>query len=257
MNKRLIKRAITAAYYYLYRKYQKRTGNRILLYHSVGTKLPFDTIGISISPFMFEEHISLLKNIYSFVPLNAESYTDNLSTDTISVCFDDGFKDNLHTAAPILLKNNIPFSVFVTTSFLNNGSGMYLTEYELKELASFDNVIIGSHGATHKQLAQCDTTTLWEELYSSKCYLEDLLGKPIKTLSYPHGSVNRRVREAAERAGYELGGCSVFGLNNTESDVLLLRRTEVLASDTKRTLCQKLLGAWDWYEWRQMDPAAE
>jgi len=228
-----------------------RKGLRVLLYHAVDSELPHDSYGISINARLFEHHVAALKRMED---VDIVDFNKGCISDTglkVAITFDDGYKDNLYTAAPILLKNNMPFAVFVTTAFIQNKSPIYLSPEELKELSSLEGVTIGSHGATHIPLGKCDDISLWRELYESKRYLEDITGKPVTAISYPNGSVNQRVRDAAERAGYVIGGSSMFGINDLSCDPLLLYRTEVIASDSQVVLVKKILGAWDWYRWYQ------
>ncbi|MBV9866839.1 MAG: polysaccharide deacetylase family protein [Abitibacteriaceae bacterium] len=253
-GKRLITRTI-ADMVVLVQRGKVRSGFRVLLYHAVGSHLPFDNYGLSIRPGLFEQHMRLLSKSHSLSPISFAHIEPVNQPLQVAVTFDDGYKDNLYTAAPILQKYQIPFTVFVTSSFIQSGSPEYLTPDELKELATCPGVTIGAHGATHTPLAECDDMTLKEELYSSRCYLEDVIGKPVTTLAYPNGSANRRVRDAAQEAGYTRGGCSHFDINQPERDPLLLSRCEVWASDSPRILGQKLKGAWDWYRWRTLDPA--
>ncbi len=63
-----------------------------------------------------------------------------------------------------------------------------------------------------------------------------------------------RVRDAVQRAGYELGTCSRFDINHPDRDVFMLNRCVILGSDTSRVFQQKLRGDWDWYRWRSVDP---
>ncbi len=231
-----------------------RCGFRILLYHAVGSRLARDTYGISIDPALFEQHMVILAESkgVNLVGLN-EGQLFNAPL-RVAVTFDDGYKDNLYTAAPILLKYKIPFTVFATASFIQRGSTDYLTPFELKELDALPGVTIGSHGATHVPLAECGDSTLWEEVDGSRRYLEGVLGKPVKAISYPHGSVNRRVVHVARLAGFTSGLCSRFDINDQSRDPLLLCRTEVVAADSERVFRQKIQGAWDWLRWRSKDP---
>jgi peptidoglycan/xylan/chitin deacetylase (PgdA/CDA1 family) len=230
-----------------------RHGFRILLYHSVGTRLAHDTYGLSISPALFERHVEILASTPCIKTDAFDSQqfpSDHLQ---VAVTLDDGYKDSLYTAAPILLKYGIHFTVFVISAFVRDDSREYLTPSELRELAVLPTVTIGSHGATHRPLADCDDQTLRRELYGSRSRLEDITGKPVPFLSYPYGSVDRRVREAAARAGYVRGGCSSFGINARSRDPLLLRRCEIVSSDSERLFLQKLGGAWDWSRWRKQN----
>lgn len=228
-------------------------GLRIVLYHSIGTELLHDKYGISINSMLFERHMVLLKEMagVQIVRLEGESCDDK--TCRVAITLDDGYRDNLYVAAPILMKYEIPFTVFVTASYIQSGDPIYMSREELRELASFDGVTIGSHGMTHARLVECDDKTLKKELCESRSYLEDIIGRPVTAVSYPHGSVNQRVRDAAQESGYTIGGCSLFGVNEPGRDPLLLRRTEIIASDTEKIFIQKLSGAWDWYAWRQRE----
>lgn len=233
-----------------------RAGLRILLYHAVGTSLSTDSYGISISPDLFERHMVALAEIPEIAIVNLRAPEPSDSGLEVAVTFDDGYKDNLYAAAPVLLKHRIPFTVFVTSSFVQRGQPEYLTESELKDLAALPGAAVGSHGVTHARLAECDERTLWRELVESRQYLEGVIGRPITAMSYPHGSANLRVRDAVKRAGYSLGVCSRFDINRGDRDPLLLCRTEIVSADSERVFLQKLRGAWDWCRWRSRDSAS-
>ncbi|MBA2734798.1 MAG: polysaccharide deacetylase family protein [Acidobacteria bacterium] len=233
-----------------------RPGYRVLLYHAVGSRLARDPYGISIEPKLFERQMEALARNSQFSVASFHAPQSSHAQLQVAVTFDDGYRDNLYTAAPILLKFKIPFTVFVTSSFIRSQSDDFLTPAELRELASLPGVTVGSHGATHLPLDKCDDSTLWQELYESRCYIEDVTGTTVRAIAYPHGSVTLRVRDAAQRAGYVIGGCSRFDINDEDRDPLLLCRCEVVAADSERVFQQKLRGAWDWYRLRAKDPAA-
>jgi peptidoglycan/xylan/chitin deacetylase (PgdA/CDA1 family) len=227
-----------------------------MLYHAVGSRVPNDTYGISVEPKRFERQMELLAQQPDINLVPFDRYESMEGALKVAVTFDDGYKDNLYQAAPVLLKWKIPFTVFVVSSFLGRDS-CYLTPSELRELAALPGATIGSHGATHLPLAECSDTTLSRELAESRLDLENIIGLPVTTIAYPHGSANLRVRGAAALAGYKVGGCSRFDINDELRDPLLLCRSEVVASDSDKVFLQKLNGSWDWYRWRRRDPAGQ
>lgn len=79
-----------------------------------------------------------------------------------------------------------------------------LTWEQLRNL-SMDGVHIESHSASHGKLAQCHGRELREELENSKKILEREVGRTVKAISYPGGSYNEAVMEAAREAGYMVG----------------------------------------------------
>lgn len=230
-------------------------GLRVLMYHAIGTPAFGDTRGLySLSPERFKRHMTMLAGWQKgrVVGFNAAALSGIGCR--VAITFDDGYLDNLEVAAPILDELGLPFTVFVTSEFVRNGKAGFLSLASLRTLAAVPGAEIGAHGANHVALTQCDEVTLRNELTSSRHYLEDLLGREVRTLAYPYGAADRRVRDAALAAGYRLGACSLDGINEHDRDPLLLKRTAIVGYDNARVFAQKLHGDWDWYRWRSEDP---
>lgn len=233
-----------------------RSGLRVLMYHAVGSPALGDSLGLfSVTPAEFSGHMEYLATRcgHDVVALNPGLGVG--SGCQVAITFDDGYQDNLDVAAPILVEKGLPFTVFVTTNFVRDGRSGFLSKEALRELARQPGVTIGAHGTSHVALTGCDDKTLREELVGSRSYLEDTLGVEVVTMAYPYGAADRRVRDAAENAGYRLAACSFSNINDNSRDRMLLARTEVLAGDSGRVFRQKIRGDWDWYRWRTQDPA--
>ncbi len=251
--KHLVYRAISLGHK-AFGKPDEGAGSRVLMYHSVGGDVPGNPYGISISVKLFRAHMRRLaaRGGWRFAPFEKPSPARR----DLAITFDDGFKDSLTVAAPILQELGMPMTVFVTAAHVRAPGKLYLSRDELKQLASLPSVQIGAHGNNHVPLQALSDQQLNAELTESKAYLEDAIGMPVATLSYPHGRVDRRVRDAAEAAGYVVGGTSRYGKNSAERDPLLLCRTEITAWDSVDDLDLKVDGHWDWFRLRHPDPAS-
>jgi peptidoglycan/xylan/chitin deacetylase (PgdA/CDA1 family) len=216
-----------------------------LMYHSVSASKnnSFNDI-YRISLKHFKEQINYLTlNNKCIVPFSDFSSDNN----NISLTFDDGYQDTLDIVAPILQENNIPFTVFVTPGFVKSNNRKYLNKNTLKQLSQYDNCQIGAHGFSHIRLTECSQKELYNELANSKLWLEDLLQKPVETMSYPHGAVDQYVRDAAEDIGYKLAAGSRPGGNCPGIvDKLCMNRTDIWSTDSTSTFSSKVDGRWDW-----------
>lgn len=221
-------------------------GLRILMYHSIGSRVFGDTSGLySISRQRFKTHLDHLLIHQSDPDLSVHPFA-SLPSAGVAITFDDGYRDNLEVAAPLLLEHGFSFHVFVNPSFVMSGEHRYLTVQSLRELAGLPGVSIGAHGYSHRKLTECTPSELDYELDTSKQWIEDAIGTAVTTMAYPHGAVNAEVQRATAGAGYTLSASSKFGIVTPASNRLALERTDIWSTDTVRTLRSKLHGNWDW-----------
>lgn len=98
---------------------------QILTFHRIVENRKNDRIhnhqSLEITPEQLEQTILFYKKKnYSFFSLDDLHYaltTEKPKKKFVVFTFDDGYRDNFTTAYPILKKHNIPFCIYVTTSF--------------------------------------------------------------------------------------------------------------------------------------------
>ena len=109
----------------------------ILVYHRVVKDEEIEEdleLGLTVSCSNFEKHIKEIKSKYKICSM--DEFVTNLKKKTnefmVAITFDDGYKDNLYQALPILTKYEVPASIYVTTRFLNQEVDIWW--YELGEV---------------------------------------------------------------------------------------------------------------------------
>jgi len=244
-----LKSLITYFYSFLANNYNHK-GLRALTYHSV-TNSKSNKDMWSVDRWLFQDHLTYLQQKKAVV-YNIEALKNKIPDNGIVITFDDGYKDNLEIAAPILNKFKMPFSVFVISDYLNESKTEYLDKASLKELSNNPLVSIGSHSKTHAKLEECSIKQIRGEVRDSKSYLEDVLGKEVSAFSYPHGRFNSLVRDEVMEAGYSLGFTSHYDLNRPNQDKLILNRNEIWNSDNLNNFKRKMEGHWDWLKYRNL-----
>lgn len=216
-------------------------GRRVLMYHAIGSAVPEDVQGrYSLSPDSFERQMARLADSGPLVVPVHEG------REGVAITFDDGYRDNLTHALPVLERHSFPFTIFIAAGFVRSGNPLYLSSAEVKLLAAHPLVSIGAHGDSHSRLTELSDADLAAELTGAKSWLENITGKPVTSLSYPHGAVDARVRAAAAAAGFALACTSEFGANEAGRDSLALRRLDIWSTDDETKFQAKLAGDWDW-----------
>lgn len=123
------------------------------------------------------------------------------------VTFDDIPDDVYFYAYPILKRRNIPFTIFVTTKYVDwvkpETGETFITREHLLELDKDTLCTVGAHTISHPMLRNVSNAN--EEISESKEYLESLLGHSVNYLAYPYGkhsSVSRNTQKLAKEAGF-------------------------------------------------------
>jgi peptidoglycan/xylan/chitin deacetylase (PgdA/CDA1 family) len=128
---------------FLLQRNQAKSCVPVLVFHKIMPE--YDAIWPGIHPHLFESMILLLKKHYTILPL---SYLyDNPGIDLTKACFitfDDGYKNYLDYAYPILKRNNTHSTLFVLPYNLSNhghiwtSTIIYLVKhYSLSEIREF------------------------------------------------------------------------------------------------------------------------
>ncbi len=218
---------------------------RVLMYHKVNDR-PENPLTVPVS--LFDEQMAQLPELgYRVVDLDAvlDAYRGGapLPERSVLITFDDGYRDNLEHALPILRKHGYPAVLFVPIGFLDGSKalpheerlvarGLVNPTLSWEDLAELEagGVRIESHGITHRPLADLEVDEATTEIVLSKLRLEDRLGRPVRAFAYIKGSEAhyRPVHASLVRqAGYDLAFTSVSGSNTSADDPLRLHRYNV------------------------------
>jgi len=167
----------------------------------------------------------------------------------VCITFDDGYVDNLETAAPILAHYGYPAHLFMVSGRMGGThKGMpYLSGDELRTLRRDFDFTVGSHSHQHKDMSTLGSQEQRHEATKSREILEDLLGEPVTTFAYPFAFYTPTTMAAIEDAGYE---CAFTIANRAEAHMqpsrrYRLNRLVVLHQESLDSFRLKLNGALD------------
>jgi len=181
----------------------------VLVYHTISSPLEPLVADADISPEKFERHLQWLARWRRVVPLD-ETLRDP-RRNAVALTFDDGYRDNLTVALPLLEKYQLPMTIFVTAGFL--GREPYLSESELQELSRHPLVTVGAHGLWHRHFNLLSTDEARHELIESRHRLAEITGKPVNLLAWPFGECNEQLEQLSAECGYQ-ASWSVWKGNN-------------------------------------------
>ena len=201
----------------------------ILLYHRIALKavgLP----GLTVPPAEFAAEMRWLHGAGFHAITQLQLYDAlergaRLPPRPFMVTFDDGYRDVLWNAAPLLHRLRMPATEYVITSRVDDGDPSFLSWPELRRLRAlgFD---IGSHTVHHVDLTALPVGDAYTELLESRLALERHLHTAVPWFAYPFGRADAQVARLAARAGYLLAVTEQPG--ETQSVPLQLERERVL-----------------------------
>ena len=163
---------------------------------------------LEVSPEWLEQRIlEYKKKGYTFVSIDALPKQGHW----VCITLDDGYRDNYTLAYPIFKRLGVPFTVYVTTGFIDNKMPMWwypnerlgISTEELKALDADSLCTIGAHTVSHPKLDTLSRDQQYQEIADSKLELERLLGHPVQHFSFPHGAHNADTLAICRELGFK------------------------------------------------------
>ncbi len=244
--KRAVKRAVNHCAM-LFGPLTRRRGLRILTYHSVGAR----DHDMNVRPEQFREQMEWLAKEKCVIPLDAALEAE----ESVVITFDDGYRDNLVNAAPVLHALGLPATVFIVAGRVGgildhdtpDPSNKLMNWPDIKQWLE-GGFNIGCHSMTHRRLSQISEEEQRGEIIDSARLLREQISRPVEAFAYPFGSAAdydatsiRMVREA----GFTLALSNRYGVNGFERDRWALRRIWIDATDDLVTFRAKVEGRLD------------
>jgi len=235
-------------------------GARIVMYHEV----PSDTAE------QFTQHLAYFARAYTVVSLDrlVETLSCGGEVDNcLAITFDDGFKDNVDTAAPLLQEFGLTACFFVATQFVSLDSinrdryrlfcseGLQRSD-QLPAMSWNDlgflvkkGFTIGSHSRLHPNLASLSLIEALWEIKGSRIDIENHLGVSPIHFAWPFGKschFGETLKRAVQDAGYLSAYSAERGINRHNASMYDLKRDH-LKPDWSLTIVRFFLeGGYEW-----------
>lgn len=185
----------------------------IIVYHSISSPAQPMPGDIDISPERFEQQLRWLARWRRVAPL-VETLSERKRR-LVAITFDDGYRDNLTVALPLLEKYQLPMTIFVVAGFV--GREDYLSADELRELSRSPLVTIGAHGQWHRHFDRLSLDEARRELVEARRSLKDIINQPVDLMAWPYGNCNPRLESLSAESGYRAAWSVWKGTNGTHS----------------------------------------
>ncbi len=212
----------------------------ILAFHRVDDLGHPDHLTCGIQEFV--DVCDFLSRTFRVVPLSQQ--LDELggkdSGGTLSITFDDGYRDNFEHAAPILERFGLPATFFVATGFIGSDEVAWWDKSLPKrpEWMTWDQVRslhsrgfeIGCHTVSHADLGSIPRESALRELEESTGRLNDELGRDIDLFAYPYGGeahMNAENLLLVKASGLRCSLSCYGGVNQINADPYALRRIPI------------------------------
>jgi peptidoglycan/xylan/chitin deacetylase (PgdA/CDA1 family) len=217
----------------------------ILMYHKVND-LPDNPATVPVRK--FDEQLTRLHELgYNIVGLDAVldhySLGAALPEKAVLITFDDGYRDTLENALPILQQHGATAVIFIPVAYmedktplphetilLQRGMQNPTLDWGLMRELDASGVRVESHGIAHRPLAEVSLDEAVREIAVSKLKLEEQLGRPVRAYAYVKGSEAHfhPVHESIlQQAGYEVAFATISRGNGPGTNPFRLGRYNV------------------------------
>jgi peptidoglycan/xylan/chitin deacetylase (PgdA/CDA1 family) len=174
---------------------------------------------------------------------------------SLVLTFDDGFRNFLTVAAPLLRSRGVAATLFLITdkagengvnhpppTWTPEDDHRYLSWSEVRRLIRGGGIEVGSHTCSHPGLLTLSPAESRRELQHSYDDLTRSLGVKTAALSYPKGQYSSVIAEQARQVGYACAVTTDRGVNEPDHDLFTLGRTLIGDFDDDASFAVRVSG---------------
>jgi len=242
-------------------------GIPVLMYHSISNDdlpQPHPYFNTGTSPRAFADQMRYLRDEHYNVLTLGELHRlldghHAVPERSVVLTFDDGYRDFLTEAWPVLREHGFPATVFLSTDFVGSSHmGRACLSWDEIRQAKSEGVVFGSHTASHPHLVALHEGEIAREWISSKARIEQELGEKIDLFAYPftfpeaNAGFVRRLYRILQDAGYVQGVTTIVGTALASEGNYFLPRLPINTFDDVRFFRAKLDGDYDWVHGPQL-----
>ena len=230
----------------------------ILMFHSIAS-MPKGTVmrSLHVPPKLFKLQMWLLK-IMGYQGLSMSKLQPYLIGKkvgkVVGITFDDGFKNNLTNALPILKKMGFSATCYIISQKIGGinewdldkgiDENPLMDESEINEWIE-NGMEIGSHSQNHVRLAKCNIDIATTEIKQSRVDLETRFGHPIKHFCYPYGNYNDEIVTITKASGYSTATTVNRGRVKSNNNLLTLPRIPITHRTFAHLFLMKILSKYE------------
>jgi peptidoglycan/xylan/chitin deacetylase (PgdA/CDA1 family) len=236
-----------------FRSSAARPGLRILYYHRVSP----DRDALAVTPGAFRRQMEAIAttglrvvDLYEIDELELAP-----GEPAFALTFDDGYRDVLENALPVMREHGFPSTVFVVPGAIAGEAAFsWYPPGAMPPIAGWDElraeeraglVRFEPHTLTHPVLTELTRERARHEIAGSMEVVARELGRPARVFCYPAGYYSQREIDLARECGLRAALTCEFGANLMPFDRYELRRTIVERSDPLWLFRARLAGATD------------
>ena len=209
-----------------------------LMFHSIEDEMSNNNSIYHIPVTRFSEMCKFLDDI------RIEAQNDYGNSIEIIFTFDDGYRNYIDNALPILDQYSFKSIVFLIAENINDKSGKYISSNDLKSLLKHRGVTIGMHGYSHIDLSSLSDKYLEEELANIK-EVCDPIDFSTSYFSLPFGRANDNVIAKLVKQGYTDIFTSDYGSEvSSENGKNIYPRIDIWSDDSNNMIKQKIMQYW-------------
>lgn len=225
-------------------------GTVILIFHRVGRRTESR---VDLPEWLFEEQMAFLSqegtasDLGDVLPALGVG-ADASAVDRVVVTFDDGTADFVDVALPVLVRFQIPVTLYVATDFVESGrpfpqDAQPVSWAGLADAVSTGLVTIGSHTHSHLLLDRLSPAAAAEDLDRSIDLIGSRLGLEARHFAYPKAVLATPQVEVVVRSRFLSAAVAGTRANIPgRTDTYRLSRSPVQVDDGTRYFRRKVTG---------------